>query len=502
MRKRNLILFLLGFISLILQPPSANSQIENYTFKLTQSNSSYEFWTTPPAERVFKDDQVPTDTDSEVKIFAAKNEFEPFQVIVKPTISGDVTVSVGDFGPGITTELYQVKYVNILEATDNLGQTGDYPDPLWPIENGDQVSLITAENTSFWFNVFVSETVSFGDYNTNVQIGGIDIPVRLHVFDFVVPNELHLKSQMNFSHNTILNKYNVPCCDAEYWMYVDMMKQFFIDHRLTSKSPLWPGGVTGGGGAPFIAYDCSTQTLTDPHGIWGFEHPANKYLNGIDFNDGIGYPSFMAATFLTNDPAVEQRGALECSNDLDIPASGWMENYPFTPGSFNEIWFTEYIPELQNYLTTTGYLDKGYYYIANEPQDQADYDAVAWFSQELKRGAPNLELMVSEEPRPEIYNHSTYTGVKIDIWLPVLNNYDPVESHDREENHNEESWIYFLHGTRPPYFNPITLDHPGIESKFTGWFLWKYRVRGIAYYSLNNWNPNPWTDPMTSGHNG
>ena len=71
-----------------------------------------------------------------------------------------------------------------------------------------------------------------------------------------------------------------------------------------------------------------------------------------------------------------------------------------------------------------------------------------------------------------------------------------------ELNHGEETWVYFLHGTRPPYFNPITLDHPGIESKFTGWFLWKYRVRGIAYYSLNDWSENPWTSPMTDGHNG
>jgi hypothetical protein len=84
----------------------------------------------------------------------------------------------------------------------------------------------------------------------------------------------------------------------------------------------------------------------------------------------------------------------------------------------------------------------------------------------------------------------------------VLNNYNPTISHDRELNHGEDTWIYWLYGTRPPYFNPITLDHPGIEGKFTGWFLWKYRVRGIAYYSLNDWSQNPWTDPMTSGHNG
>jgi hypothetical protein len=110
--------------------------------------------------------------------------------------------------------------------------------------------------------------------------------------------------------------------------------------------------------------------------------------------------------------------------------------------------------------------------------------------------------MVSEEPKPEIYANSNYPNAHIDIWLPVLNNYDPTASFEREQNHGEETWIYFLYGTRPPYFNPITLDHPGIESKLTGWFLWKYRLRGLAYYSLNDWSRNPWTDPMTDGHNG
>ena len=110
--------------------------------------------------------------------------------------------------------------------------------------------------------------------------------------------------------------------------------------------------------------------------------------------------------------------------------------------------------------------------------------------------------MVSEEPKPEIFNHPSYSDAKIDIWLPVLNNYDPEVSHERELSHGEETWVYFLHGTRPPFFNPITLDHPGIESKLTGWFLWKYRIRGIAYYSLNDWSNNPWTSPMTDGHNG
>lgn len=477
---------------------TAQDDLIDFTYALTQSNATFQFWTTPPSERVFLDDAVPTDTGSEVLVYAAKNEFEPFQIVVKPTTAQNVAVTIGDFGAGITSEIYQVKYVTITQATDNLGKTGDYPDPLWPLDKGATVSLTANQNTAFWFSLSVPSTTAAGDYTTNVTIGDVTIPVKLHVFNFAIPDDLHVKSQMNFSHQTILQHYGVSGTGDNYWTYVNAIKQYFIDHRLTPKSVLWSGGLTSSGGAPYIDYDCTTKSFTDNDGIWGFEHPANAYLNGDGFNGGTGFPSFMAITFRNNDSSQDQRPDSFC--DQTRSANDWYTaNNPAT--AYNQQWFS-YMKAAQDYLQSLGYLNKAYYYFANEPQDQDDYDAVAWYSQELKKVAPSLTLMVSEEPKAEIYAHPTYTGAKIDIWLAVLNAFDPDVSHDRAANHNEDTWIYFLHGTRPPYFNPITLDHPGIESKFTGWFLWKYRARGIAYYSLNNWGKNPWTDPLNDNHNG
>ena len=498
---------ILFFCCLMALPRMAGAaDLESYTFRLDGSTADLAFWTTPPAERVFKDAAIPTEAGTEIRVYAARNEFEPFQVVVRPAASGPVTVEVGDFGSGISAEIHQVKYVPIAQATDSLGRVGDYPDPLWPLENGASVSLTGGENTAFWISLKVSKAAASGDHASTVTIGDAAIPVGLHVFDFALPDAVHVKSQMNFSHQSVLDKYGVSGTDDEYWMYVDMMKQFFIDHRLTPKSVLWSGGLTSGGGGPYIDY-CDTKTLSDPHGIWGFEEPAKRYLDGTGkmdgefaepFNDGTGFPSFMAATFRNNDASRDQRPETFCG----IPRGGGDWYAAADPDTtYNNAWF-QYMTDIQEYLRGLGYLDKAYYYFANEPQDQADYDAVAWYSQELKKAAPDFKRMVSEEPKPEIFDHPTYTEAKIDIWLPVLNNYDPEISHDRELNHGEETWVYFLHGTRPPYFNPITLDHPGIESKLTGWFLWKYRVRGIAYYSLNNWGKNPWTDPMTDGHNG
>ncbi len=481
----------------------AQSDYESYTYKLNASTSTIEFWTSTPSLKILKEDIVPEETGESIKVYCAKNEFEPFVLIVKPQSTIDITIQAGTFSSGIEIELNQVKYTYLDQASDPLGYNGDFPDALKPIEFNETINLSANENTAFWFTIYVPETIAGAtDYTANLTINGINIPVTLHVFDFSVPKDVHVKSQMNFSHNTILTKYGVTGYEDDYWNYVDLINQFFIDHRLTPKSILWPGGLTSNGAEPFVDYDC-INTLTDNYGIWGFEDPAERYLDGIGyldnqfsdlFNDGTGFPTFMCATFVNNDPSQDQRPAIFCSTNRDGTWSSASSDY-------NTKWFN-YIGTIESYLESNNLLDKAYYYMANEPQDQDDYDAIAWYSQELKSAAPNLKLMISEEPKPEIYNHSTYTGTKIDIWLPVLQNYDPDESWNRELNYDEESWIYFLPSTAPPYFNPITMDHQGIESKLTGWFLWKYRLKGIAYYSLNDWSVNPWTTPMLNNQNG
>ncbi|HID03386.1 MAG TPA: hypothetical protein EYP18_09295 [Desulfobacterales bacterium] len=154
------IVFVFFVFFLLVSRSSIADDIELYTYRLTQSNNSYQLWTAPPSHRVFKDEIVPDETGSAVRVYAAKNEFEPFQVVVRPTSSGNVVIDIGEFGTGITTEIYQVKYVPVNQATDNLGRTGPYPDPLWPLARGANVLLTTGENTSFWFSVSVPTSTS------------------------------------------------------------------------------------------------------------------------------------------------------------------------------------------------------------------------------------------------------------------------------------------------------------------------------------------------------
>ena len=94
----------------------------------------------------------------------------------------------------------------------------------------------------------------------------------------------------------------------------------------------------------------------------------------------------MAATFYDNDPSIDQRASSFCGQSRS--ASDWLDN-PISV--YNSTWFS-YIASLQDYLESTDTLDKAYYYIANEPQDQGDYDAVAWYSRYLKEDSARAEI--------------------------------------------------------------------------------------------------------------
>ena len=500
--------FLVSFSLVVMAigiPLLANAQVESYTYRLTQSTLAYNLWTCPPSTKVFKGDPVPVATQSQVQVYAARNEFEPFLVVVKPSASGNTTVSMGSFGAGITQLMYQVKYVTVTQATDMRGGTGDYPDPLWPLENGATVALTAGQNTAFWFTVQVPPGTPAGNYTTNVTVAGISVPIALHVFDFQLPGELSVASSLNLSLQAVMTKYSAGITD---WAFMDHWKQFFIDHRLTPQAALWPDGLTAGGGAPFISYDCGTQTLADHDGIWGFEMPAARWLGGAGlmggqftapFNDGVGFPSFQAVGLGNNDPSLDPRPSSMCGQGLTA-ADWYTANNPTS--AYNQKWFA-YITSLRNYLAGLGYLDRSYFYMANEPQNQADYDAIAWYSRYLKAAAPDLRLMVSEEPKPAITGNVNYVqDGQVDIWLTYAGFYDPAAAADREANHGESSWLYYLESVVAPYSNPFTLDHPGIDSRLLGWQFWKYRLRGLAHEFVIDWSINPWTTPSPTANNG
>ena len=88
-------------------------------------------------------------------------------------------------------------------------------------------------NQPLWFTVHVPRDAAPGVYQATVSVGSATIPVELEVWDFELPNRIHLASEWGFSWSSIVERYGgtgdgIHEC---YWELVDQLKEDFADHR-------------------------------------------------------------------------------------------------------------------------------------------------------------------------------------------------------------------------------------------------------------------------------
>jgi len=195
---------------------------------------------------------------------------------------------------GLASEFFIVDYVNITQVTDDgIGaKIGWTPDVIFPA-NYSSFSLVENQNFPLWILFNASSNASNFTYNFTLKVGSIALPLKVKVFNFKVPEDLHFYSQMNVDFGGVLAKYGASQVSDPYWQVLEKFKVWLIQHRVTPNGPLWSGGLTSGG-CPYVPYNCTTKTWKDTYGIWGFEANAIKYVQGKGFNNGHGWPHFIA----------------------------------------------------------------------------------------------------------------------------------------------------------------------------------------------------------------
>ncbi len=441
-------------------------------------------WTTTTMDKVLREAAPPTATGAAIAIAAAGNEFEPFQIVVRPDADASVILSMTPFsGPGTidAIEIRRVGYVHIAESSDASALASPYmPDPLEPMSFGAAESVAGAENQPYWITVHVPTGAAAGDYaaTLTVTVGAAvqDVPVHLHVFGFSLPDAIGFDGNWNTSFEALGG--------GESLERVRFLKDFFFDHRLVPSGVAWPAGLNYGGG---ITYDCDAGAFVEEANPYDFSVLGPEYIDGVGWN-GIGFPSFQIMQFVDNSTP---RPATFCGVDRGGDAFG--------TDAYNTEW-SRLLGAIDAYLAAHAWQDRGYVYVQNEPQGQSDYDIAAFLARLSEQAAPNLRIAISEEPKPAIAEHPDGGGASYDLWWANLSEFDPEYATTRQAA-GEDVWWYFLYGDLPPHFNPITIDHSGLETRIAFWAAWKYRIRGFAYYSVTGWGDDPYADPRPWGTN-
>ncbi len=442
-------------------------------------------WTTTTMDKVLREATPPTTPGTTISLSAAKNEFEPFQIVVRADAASTATLQLSAFsGPSSSitrTDIRRVDYVSIQQASDSSSiPSSSIPDPLRPTTFGASESLPAGQNQPFWITVYVPASAAAGDYSAtlSITVSGVkqDIPVALHVYDFALPATIGFDGNWNASFEALGGSASLAA--------VQTLKDFFYEHRLVPSGVAWPAGLNYNGG---ITYDCNSGQFTAEANDYDFSRLGPKYIDGTGWN-GVGFPSFEVMQFVDNSTP---RPQTFCGVDRGADDRG--------TAAYNAAW-SKLLSAIDAYLVAHNWTNKGYYYVQNEPQNQADYDTAAYLANLTKTAAPHLRIAISEEPKPEIAENALANGHSYDIWWADLSEFKPDYAQTRQAA-GDTVWWYFLYGDLPPHFNPITIDHAGIESRIPFWGAWMYRIRGFAYYSITGWGSDPYDNPRSQGTN-
>jgi hypothetical protein len=414
-----------------------------------------------------------------VTISAARGEYESVQVILRPALAGELVAVEpkpvrGSWGrkSGIWLEVHEVAYVQVTRPTDSTGAPGWYPDPLPALQL--PLALRAGQNQPLWLTVYVPRDTKPGDYHGELKLttslGETRVPLRVHVYDFVMPEKTHLKSALGLGAGTINHYHNLKRQEDKEAVFNKYLNNF-AEHRISPYSfyDYAPIGIS------FAGDGTNKHAVVD---FSKFDPAAERWLDGANFSTfqlrlhGMGGGTFHS----------RHLGELE----------GFQEGTP----EYARL-FRDYLSQIQSHLEQRGWLPKAFTYWFDEPAPK-DFEFVVEGMKRLAAAAPGIKRMLTVEPEPPLMGY-------VDIWCGLTPKWTPALVSERRQT-GEEVWWYICCGPHAPYITEF-IDHPGTELRLWPWQSWQYRVQGILIWETSYWTSpaafpppklqDPWTDPMS-----
>ena len=414
----------------------------------------------------------------EIKLSAAINEYEPVQLVIRPdkdlknvTVEKSIFKSKnGDVIAPKYFEIFMVDYVPIEHPTDAFGTIGLWPDPLPPVDKPFNVSKNS--NQPLWLLVYVPPTTKAGDYYADIHLSTSEweqkVPIHLEVWDFTLPKKNHLKSSFGFQpgyvrdYHNYTNRNNIGPLLEKYF-------KSFAQHRISPYNPF---------GMYEIDEKFDAIRLNAKLDMSKFDLGIKKYFGEYGFTTyrtkiaGLGSGTFHNRNY------------------------GNIAGFKQGTAKYEKL-MTNYLGQLQKSFEERNILDKAYVYWFDEP-DRRDYDFVIETNKLLKKAAPKIQKLLTEQPESELYGY-------VDIWCPLITNYNHKIANERRKL-GEKFWWYICTVPKEPY-PTLFIDHNAVELRVWIWMSWKYNMDGILIWQSNYWTSNaaypppkqqnPYNDPMS-----
>jgi hypothetical protein len=428
-------------------------------------------------EKVMPGEALRSTTD--VHVFAARNEFESFQVVVRGA-AANVRASASPLtGPATlpAPRLFRVELMNLANASGPDGGTGRWPDALVPdvdetaheARNAFPFQVAAGDSRAIWADAFVPEGTPAGDYAGSVTVtwdgGSASVPVTLTVWPFTLPQRASLKSAFGFYYGAIPGAHGTLSPDA-FAKLRERYGRLALEHRFT----------------------------------------LSHFDDGGDVLAHLGDPQYYAP-LVGGTAATSVAGAALTSVECAAPRDSASAIATWTQAARAGGWF-----------------DRIFQYTCDEPGGQyCTWDRLRTNASAARAADPELRTLVTTAIQLADANGVTSL---IDVMVPVINWLDDKASGGRYPGNQRSKYDAFLAGspqrelwtyqscmshgcgaTTDPYWTgwpSYMIDATAVRNRAMQWLAFKYRVSGELYWETANafGKMDPWATQWAYSGNG
>ncbi len=430
-------------------------------------------------------------SSSSAALTAARNEFEPFQIVVQGGQAGlsGVTATASDLtGAAGTIEarnvrMYRLGYLDLTTPSNEEGGTGLWPDPLIPDvdevagekRNAFPFAVPAGENRVIFVDLHVPRETAPGVYSGRVTVQGsgmaaAELPITLSVLDFEMPATSSLPTTYGMSWNgaCVAHHGSYEACGGDSGVIQSHLQygRFMLDHRLTTE--LVYTGPKGSSGA------WNWAGTFDPH--------YGPLLEGTSDGMLLGPAQLTSLRFIWTKTADRYQA--------------WAEHF-----------------------RAQGWLERTYDYTCDEPPQTCAWTDIPTRAALVHGADPELRTLVTTN-----IDEAKAHGVDddIDILVPVVNHIhgrsgtyagDQRAKYDAflASGPRKTLWWYQscmshgcggIGGPSTAGWPSFMVDATGVQNRAMQWLTYSYDISGELYYETLLELPNAWNSVYAFGGNG
>ncbi|HKE21107.1 MAG TPA: glycoside hydrolase domain-containing protein [Bryobacteraceae bacterium] len=416
---------------------------------------------------------------------AARNEYAPFQIVVRAGASGLKRVNAtagplvpkwGRIIPADRITLYREHYIAVKKLSPkSKGPTGWYPDALIPFTDPSTgkpplaarfpaapFDIAPDSNQPLWVDVLTPVDATPGEYTGSITISATGVrpqrvPIKLTVWGFTLPETPSMRTHFGDAEvNPLFRPQSTASAglgEARQRALQTAYAKLMAAHRICSPIP------------PFLMPSVNADGSIDPGPT---DTALQEWINRF-------HVTAFPILFLGTDGAGWQGDLLGADRERN----------------------SRYLRSMYSYLRAHHWDKMAYIYVADEPNSREACNNVRARSRLVREVVPGLKVLCTTGPQVRPPPWGTLAGW-VDIWVPLWPMFEEAAVRKRLSA-GEEVWSYtaLCQGRQDTPF--WELDFPLLNYRIPMWINWRFGATGLFYWSTMNWasTRDVWTNPVT-----